>query len=55
MEEVKAHIVLELDKCVEKNITDWATIKSTIKDNLKDFIYQKTKRNPMVLPIIMEV
>ena len=55
MEEVKMLIAEELDVCVRKGITDWTTIKSTIRDNLKDYIYQKTKRNPMILPIIMEV
>ena len=55
MDDVKALITEELDICVEKGITDWTTIKTTIRDNLKDYIYQKTKRNPMILPIIMEV
>ena len=39
----------------ENNITDWATIKTAIRDNLRQYIYQTTKRNPMILPIIMEV
>ena len=39
----------------EEGIRDWSTIKSTLKDNLRDYIFQKTKRNPMILPIIMEV
>ena len=39
----------------EKKITDWSTIKSTLKDNLREYIFQKTKRNPMILPIIMEI
>ena len=38
-----------------KGIKDWSTIKSTLRDELKDYIFQKTKRNPMILPIIMEV
>ena len=36
-------------------IRDWATIKSTVRENLKDYIFMKTKRNPMIIPIIMEV
>lgn len=55
MDEVKLLISAELQKCVDKHIVDWATIKSTIRDSLRDYIYQVTKRNPMILPIIMEV
>ena len=55
MEEVKSLIEVELMRCEENHITDWTTIKSTIRDSLKDYIFQKTKRNPMILPIIMEV
>ena len=54
MDDVKNVINKEIAKCVEKHITDWATIKSTIRDSLRDYIYQITKRNPMILPIIME-
>ena len=55
MEEVKAIINIEIMKCVDNHIKDWATIKSTIRDALKDYIFQTTKRNPMILPIIMEI
>ena len=55
MENVKAVIRSEIEKCERNHITDWATIKSNLRDNLKDYIAQKTKRNPMILPIIMEV
>ena len=55
MDEVKKVIREELAKCEEKHMTDWATIKSNLKDTLRDYIFQKTKRNPMLLPIIMEV
>ncbi|MDV3425689.1 MAG: ribonuclease J [Bacillota bacterium] len=44
-----------LDSCQKKGITDWASIKSTIRDSLRMFIYEKTKRKPMILPIIMEI
>jgi len=44
-----------LDDCQSKNIKQWSYIKNNIKDNLRDYLYQKTKRNPMILPIIMEV
>ena len=55
MEDVKMLIAEEVDNCVRRGLTDWTSIKTTIRDNLKDYIYQKTKRNPMILPIIMEV
>ncbi len=41
--------------CLKKNITDWGKIKGTIKDTLSEFVWKKTKRRPMILPIIMEV
>ena len=55
MDDVKAVIKKEIDYCVKNGITDWTTIKSAIRDNLRDYIYKTTKRNPMILPIIMEV
>jgi ribonuclease J len=55
MDEVKEVLTIELMKCVDNHISDWSTIKSTIKDSLREFIFQKTKRNPMILPIISEV
>ena len=39
----------------DRNIKEWAYLKNNIKENLKEYLYQKTKRNPMILPIIMEV
>ncbi len=55
MDDVKSVIGYQVQKCVDEHITDWASIKSTIKDNLREYIYKTTKRNPMILPIIMEV
>ena len=55
MEDVKLVIKKEINKCVKNNITDWTTIKSSIRDTLREYIYKTTKRNPMILPIIMEV
>lgn len=42
-------------ECVEKNISDWGKIKMIVKDTLSDYLWKKIKRNPMILPIIMEV
>ena len=55
MEDIKRVIYEEVKKCEEGHITDWSTIKSNLKDTLRDYIFEKTKRNPMILPIITEV
>ena len=55
MDDVKSVVRHEIKKCEERDIRDWATIKSTVRENLKDYIFMKTKRNPMIIPIIMEV
>ncbi len=55
MEDMKSAIKRELSKLEENHITDWAVIKVTIKDTVRDFLLQRNKRNPMVLPIILEV
>ena len=55
MEDVKREIREEVSKFEEKGVTDWSTIKATLKDDLREYIFQKTKRNPMILPIIMEI
>ena len=51
----KVVIRQEVKTCEEEGVRDWSTIKSTLKDDLRDYIFQRTKRNPMILPIIMEV
>lgn len=55
MEEVREKVVSILEKCDEKNINDWAGIKSQVRDGLSKYVYDKTRRRPMILPIIMEV
>ena len=55
MEELREVALEALNACQERNITDWATIKSAIKGELSRYLYRKTKRNPMILPVIMEV
>ncbi len=55
MDDVKAVVRHEVKKCEEREIRDWSTIKTTVRENLRDYIFAKTKRNPMIIPIIMEV
>ncbi len=55
MDDVKKVIRQEVRTFEEEGVRDWSTIKSTLKDDLRDYIFQRTKRNPMILPIIMEV
>ncbi len=44
-----------LEHCEKRNVSEWSYMKSVIKDTLREFLWQKTKRSPMILPIIMEV
>ncbi|MBE5952761.1 MAG: ribonuclease J [Lachnospiraceae bacterium] len=55
MDECREVVQAAIEYCQEKGITDWGKIKSTIRDTLGDFLWKKTKRNPMILPIISEV
>lgn len=55
MEEARIVVNDALDRCLSRNMTDWGKIKNEIKDSLSDYLWKKMKRNPMILPIIMEV
>lgn len=55
MEEAKNRVIKTLDKCHDSNITEWSAIKSAVRDNLGRYLYEKTQRRPMIMPIIMEV
>lgn len=55
MDEARDLMDRVMESCVSRGCTDWGRIKTAIKDNLGDFIWKKTKRRPMILPIIMEV
>lgn len=55
MDEAKIRVRQTLEKCELNNITEWATIKSSVRDTLGKYLYEKTRRRPMILPIIMEV
>ena len=55
MEECHDIVTDALERCLNNNITDWGKIKTSIKDDLGSFLWKRTKRNPMILPIITEV
>ena len=55
MESARAVLIDTMDRCMDKNITDWTKIKNEIKDALGDFVWKETQRRPMIMPIIMEV
>lgn len=55
MDEAKKILTKTLQHCMDNNIREWNTIKTKLKDSLSDYIYMKTRRSPMILPIIMEV
>ena len=55
MDEIKNVVRHEVHKCEERGIRDWSTIKNSLRENLREYIFSKTKRNPMIIPIIMEI
>ena len=55
MEEAHEIVGEAINQCLDKGVTDWGKLKSTIRDSLSDYVWKKTKRRPMILPIIMEV
>lgn len=55
LDEAKLIVADVLDDCIDRNITDWGRMKNTMKDALNEYVWKKTKRRPMILPIIMEV
>ena len=55
LEEARLLVDNAVESCLDKGQTDWGKLKSTIKDVLGDFVWKKTQRRPMILPIIMEV
>ena len=55
MDDIKIVVRHEVHKCEEQGIRDWSTIKNCIRENLREYIFSKTKRNPMIIPIVMEI
>ena len=55
MEKLRTISQMALDRCSVENLRDWNSLKSAIKGDVSDYLFKKTKRSPMVLPIIMEI
>ncbi|HZK17841.1 MAG TPA: ribonuclease J, partial [Clostridia bacterium] len=55
MEEAREKVQSVLEKCNEQGISEWGALKSQMRDNLGRFLYEKTRRRPMILPIIMDI
>ena len=55
IEEARGVVRDAVDDCLVRHVSDWGKIKNVIKDSLSDYFWKKLKRNPMILPIIMEV
>lgn len=55
MEEAREKVQAALERCEDNGVSEWSVIKSTVRDALGRFLYEKTRRRPMILPIIMEI
>ncbi|MGL5206763.1 MAG: ribonuclease J, partial [Acidaminococcaceae bacterium] len=55
MENAKEKVQVALNKCQENGVSEWSAIKSAVRDSLSRFLYEKTRRRPMILPVIMEI
>ena len=55
MDELRRRAIDVIERCNDDRISDWATIKGDLRSDISNFLYQKTKRSPMILPVIMEV
>lgn len=55
LEEARVHVQNAVDDCLVRHVNDWGKIKNIIKDSLTDFLWKRIKRNPVILPVIMEV
>ncbi|SDB19566.1 ribonuclease J [Eubacterium oxidoreducens] len=55
MEEARSVLANKMEMLGDKHVTDWGKIKSELRDSLSEFVWKKTKRRPMIIPIIMEV
>jgi len=55
IEDLREVALEAIERCGRRRSRDWATVKSAIKNDLSGYLYKTTKRNPMILPVIMEI
>ena len=55
MDEARSIVLSAVERCLDNQVTDWSKIKTLIKDSLSEYLWKKMRRNPMILPVIMEV
>ncbi len=55
LEEANNVVSQTMEKCMKDQVSEWASLKTSIRDSLSKFLYERTRRRPMILPIIMEV
>ena len=55
IEEARNTAEMTINRCFDKNIREWGTIKSRVRDDVSKLMYERTKRSPMVLPILLEI
>ena len=55
MEELRCVAMEAIERCARKRVRDWTAIKTAIKNDLSGYLFKTTKRNPMILPVIMEI
>ena len=55
MEDARQVVDDAVADCLDRHVSDWGKMKNVIRDSLSDFMWKRMKRNPMILPIIMEV
>ena len=55
MDGARMQVEMALDRSLSDNMHDWASVKARVREALSSYIYRKTKRSPMILPILMEV
>ena len=55
MEDLRNIAIEAIDRCSRKNVRDWSSIKSAIKNDMSGYLYKTAKRNPMILTVIMEI
>jgi len=55
MEELRVIAAHAIDRCLAGGTRDWSALKANIKSDLSGYLFKTTKRNPMILPVIMEI